>query len=85
MVWNYPRNQYRIPAYHRFDWAINIDKSEAKRKGVRSSFTISLYNLYARKNPFSFFFRRNARGVQQAYKLSVLGSTFPAISYNYIF
>ncbi len=80
-----PRNQFRLPAYHRFDWSINVDKSESKRKGYRSSFTVSLYNLYARKNPFSFFFRRNNLGVQQAYKLSVLGSTFPALSYNFIF
>jgi len=80
-----PRNQERIPDYHRFDIGYTFDKTKARRQGYRSRITVSLYNLYGRRNPFNVFFRRNNNNVLEAFQLSVLGSTLPAISYNFIF
>ncbi|NUN99944.1 MAG: TonB-dependent receptor [Saprospiraceae bacterium] len=79
------RNEGRIPDYHRLDISYTVDKTEAKEKGYRSNFTFSLYNLYARKNAFSVFYKRNAFNQQQVYRLAVIGTALPAISYNFIF
>jgi len=79
------RNQFRIPAYHRLDLAYTLDNSKSKLKGWRGSWTVSLYNLYARKNPFSVYFQRDERNIQRSYKLSVLGTIFPSLTYNFEF
>ena len=79
------RNQFRIPAYHRLDVGYTVDNTKAKLKGYRSSWALSFYNLYARRNAFSIYFQRDDRNQQQAYRLAVLGTMFPAITYNFIF
>ncbi len=43
------RNNFRLPAYYRFDASINFKKE--KKWGVRT-WNISIYNLYNRQNPF---------------------------------
>lgn len=43
------RNQYRMPAYHRMDLAIDFVKIKAKGK---RTWTLSLYNVYNRKNAY---------------------------------
>jgi len=78
------RNLFRVPAYHRFDIGYTVDKSKAKIRGLRSSWTVSFYNLYGRKNAFSIYFRRDSRNIQRAYKLSVLGATFPSLTWNFM-
>lgn len=79
------RNEGRIPDYHRLDISYTVDKTAAKEKGYRSDFTFSLYNLYARKNAFSVFYKRNAFNQQTVYRLSLIGTVLPSISYNFIF
>jgi hypothetical protein len=79
------RNQYRIPDYHRLDISYTIDNRQTRLKGWRGSLTVSLYNVYARANPFSVFFQRNERGRPSAYQLAVVGSVIPAVSYNFSF
>lgn len=79
------RNAGRIPDYHRFDISYTVDKSATKAKGYRSSFSFSIYNLYARKNAFSVFFKRNVYNQQETYRLAVIGTTLPALSYSFIF
>lgn len=86
LVPNYSlRNQFRIPAYHRLDVGYTIDKARAWTKGFRTSFTFSLYNLYGRNNAFSVFFKKDNRGIQRVYQLSILGVTFPALTINFKF
>jgi hypothetical protein len=49
----YPsRNNYRTPAYHRFDIGVNLHKE--KKHGTRT-WNFSVYNMYNRKNPFFIF------------------------------
>ncbi len=79
------RNEGRIPDYHRLDFSFNIDKTAIKDKGFRQSFTFSFYNLYARKNAFSVYFKRSPTNVQEAYKLALIGTTIPALSWNFVF
>lgn len=80
------RNQARIPDYHRLDISLTIDKPLKQTQRFRGSWNFAIYNLYGRKNPYSVFFKPTYKGsIPQAYRLAVLGSIFPSISYNFKF
>ena len=79
------RNQFRIPDYHRLDVSYTIDSNIVRRSFLKGSLTFSIYNLYSRDNAFSIFFRRDLQSTSNAFKLSVLGSAFPAVTYNFEF
>ncbi|MEO1049022.1 MAG: TonB-dependent receptor [Bacteroidota bacterium] len=79
------RNEFRIPDYHRLDLAYTFSRSKIKKQRYQSSFTFSIYNLYGRDNAFSVFFQRDIESISNAFKLTVLGSPFPAITYNFSF
>lgn len=78
------RNQFRIPDYHRLDIAYTFDDGTFKRKKYKTEINLSLFNLYARQNAYSVFFR-NQSGRLEAFQLSVLGTLLPMIGYNYRF
>lgn len=75
------RNQFRIPDYHRLDVAYSVGPW-GKKERWRNSLTFSIYNLYFRKNAFSVFFRQNPFQSVTAYRVAVLGSMFPAVTYD---
>ncbi|MDA0195014.1 MAG: TonB-dependent receptor plug domain-containing protein [Bacteroidetes bacterium] len=79
------RNEQRIPDYHRLDLSIKINSREMLRRRLKYDVTFALYNVYARKNAYTVFFRNNIGEPPKAYKLSVLGATFPAIIVNFHF
>ena len=79
------RNQFRIPAYHRLDISYTVGRSHKKRQAWGSSWTYSIYNVYARRNPYSVFFTQNAFQNPRANRLSVLGTIIPSITYNFSF
>jgi hypothetical protein len=76
------RNQYRIPDYHRLDVAYTLGKGYKRDKKIQTSWTISVYNVYARKNAFSVFFTQGAFRKAQANKLAILGSAIPSLTFN---
>ncbi|MBS9523178.1 TonB-dependent receptor [Litoribacter alkaliphilus] len=49
------RNEDRFPDYHRMDVSINYKAPDKGRKW-RGSWNFSVYNVYGRKNPFSYQF-----------------------------
>jgi len=79
------RNEYRIPNYHRLDLAYTYKRNAVKKKKYQDSITFSIYNIYSRRNAFSVFFRKDPNSPAKAYKLSVLGSAFPSITYTFEF
>lgn len=52
------RNNYRIPPYHRLDLAITLQGKRKPGRKNQDNWVFSAYNVYARKNPFSVFFRQ---------------------------
>lgn len=78
------RNQFRIPDYHRLDLAYTYGPW-GKKDRWRNSLTFSIYNLYFRKNAFSVFFRQNPFQSVTAYRVAVLGTMFPAVTYDFKF
>lgn len=76
------RNQYRIPDYHRLDLALVIEGNMNKRKKGKGTWVFSIYNVYARNNPYTLFFRTSSTGVPKPYQLSIVGTLLPSVSYN---
>lgn len=75
------RNQYRIPDYYRTDFSMNIDGNHKVHQKTHNSWTIGVYNLLGRRNPYSVYFVSEQGGVN-GYKLSIFGSAIPFINYN---
>jgi hypothetical protein len=81
-VLNYSqRNEYRIPDYHRLDLSFTIKEAPNNKKRYKGEWVFSVFNVYSRKNTYSISFDRFGK----AQKLSVLGSVFPSITYNFSF
>ncbi|HZH54308.1 MAG TPA: carboxypeptidase-like regulatory domain-containing protein, partial [Sphingobacteriaceae bacterium] len=78
------RNQYRIPDYFRVDLALNIEGNHKVRKLAHSSWSVGVYNLTGRENPFSVYFLSEGQALN-GYKLSVFGSQIPFVTYNFKF
>jgi ferric enterobactin receptor len=82
------RNQSQIPYYLRFDVSMNIETHPYRTKGYRGTWNFSLYNLFGRRNAYSVFFRSQTptniyNTTVKIYKLSVLGSIIPSLTYNF--
>ncbi|MCW5909599.1 MAG: TonB-dependent receptor [Cyclobacteriaceae bacterium] len=74
------RNNYRLPDYHRLDLALIIEGSNKKRK-IKGEWTISIYNVYGRKNPYSAFFDYNVAGAVRSKQIALIGIPVPSVTY----
>lgn len=77
------RNQFRIPDYHRLDLSYTINRNAVRTKRLKGSLSFSVYNVYFRKNPFSIFFRQDFGRRVKPFRLAVIGSAIPAVTYNF--
>ena len=75
------RNQNRLPAYHRLDFAWNIYNASLKARRWQGHWTFTVYNLYGRKNAYSIFYRTG----EQANRLSIFAAPIPSLTYNFEF
>ena len=75
------RNAYRIPDYYRTDFSLNIDGNHRVHQKFHNSWTIGVYNVFGRKNPYSVYYI-SENGSVNGYKLSIFGSAIPFINYN---
>ncbi|SFH08820.1 TonB-dependent receptor [Pontibacter chinhatensis] len=80
------RNGYRLPDYHRLDLSATYEKPRNEFKRYSSSWTLSVYNAYARKNAFSIYFRESEddRTKTEAVKTYLFGF-LPSLTYNFNF
>lgn len=76
------RNSYRMPDYHRLD--LGATYNFKKRGRFESNLSISLYNAFGQKNPYSIYFRENEDdpNITEAVKI-YLFQYFPSITYNF--
>lgn len=86
------RNDVRIPDYHRLDLSMTLYAKKENRRAKRNFWVFSLYNLYARENPFSIYFSTSDKPPTPGFlpqtsatQFSVLGSILPSVSYNFNF
>ncbi len=85
------RNNARLPNYHRLDLSVKWEGKEFKKDGSkrknRDFWILTIYNVYARQNAYSYFFRESPidPGTAQVVKYSIFGTVIPAITYNFKF
>jgi hypothetical protein len=85
------RNEYRLPSYHRLDLSISVSESLKLKKKWKGSWTFSILNVYARKNAYSVFYKKEMPNEQNnyemfsMYKLYLIGKPMPVLTYNFIF
>ena len=81
------RNNYRIQPYHRLDLAATLQGRKRPGKKKEDSWVFSVYNVYARKNPFSEYYRPNPENLAQtqAVRYSVFATIIPSVTYNFKF
>ncbi|MFN4146841.1 MAG: TonB-dependent receptor [Runella sp.] len=79
------RNNERIPAYHRLDLSWNIKNPSLKTdRRWKGNWAFTVYNLYARKNAYSVFFKTE-QGAARAYKLQIFGAPIISLAYHFVF
>lgn len=80
-----PRNEQRLPSYHRLDLSATLTPSANEGRSWKSEWIFSLYNAYNRRNAASINFRQNAEtGNNEAIRTSIFGA-IPAVTYNFKF
>ncbi len=80
-----PRNEERLPAYHRLDISATLTPRKNARKKVKSEWVFSIYNAYNRMNAASINFSENEdNGRNEATRTSIFG-IIPAVTYNFKF
>ena len=92
---NESRNNVRLPDYHRLDISFRLEGRKVKKGVARKNsdyWVFSLYNLYARRNPFSIYFSQKDERIptgqpieSQATQLAIIGTIIPSVSYNFKF
>lgn len=89
-----PRNNYRIPDYHRADIGVTIKPKEKPDQRFESSWNFSVYNVYNRANPYSIYFTQADEdqaekfGVEEGESIAVQVALFkiiPSITWNFKF
>ncbi|PHN06012.1 TonB-dependent receptor [Flavilitoribacter nigricans] len=81
------RNAHRIPSYHRMDIGVQYTPNKDPDKRWKGTWEFGAYNVYARRNAYSIFFRQNEDNPLQteAVRFSVFGSVLPYVTYNFSF
>ncbi|CAN5387823.1 TonB-dependent receptor [soil metagenome] len=92
---NETRNNVHLADYHRLDISFRLEGKTMRNDKPRKNsdyWVFSIYNVYARRNPFSIYFSQNDARVpsgtalqSQATQLSIIGSIIPSVSYNFKF
>jgi hypothetical protein len=75
------KNSFRMAPYHRFDIGANFTK---KKKWGERTWSVSVYNLYNRKNPYFIYLGYNNSGDRAAKQVSLF-PIIPSITYNFKF
>lgn len=85
------RNKYRLPDYHRLDIAITHEETLRLKQPWKGSWTFSIINLYAQKNPYSVFYKSTSNLESQfkrsfnLYKMYIIEKPIPTLTYNFTF
>ncbi len=85
------RNIYRLPDYHRLDLSLSVDENLRIKKQWKGSWTLSVINVYARKNIYSIYYVKETPSAENnynnyaLYKLIIIGIPLVSLTYNFIF
>lgn len=81
------RNESRLSDYHRLDLSATLNNKERANRKFQGSWSVSIYNVYARRNAYSYLFRQSELDPAQTeiIRYSILGTIIPSVSYNFKF
>jgi hypothetical protein len=91
LIYYSDRNKYRLPDYHRLDVAITCDETLRIKKFWKGSWTLSIVNLYGRKNKYSVYYQKETPyesinlKPNSLYSLYIIGRPLPTLTYNFTF
>jgi len=79
-------NEYRLPAYHRFDLAATLTPKKNIKRKWKTEWVFSVYNAYNRRNPYFIYFDQTGSPFNgtleiQAKQVSLF-PVIPAITWN---
>jgi hypothetical protein len=80
-----------MPPYHRLDLSITFDENLRKKRMWKGSWTLAVYNVYGRNNPYSVYYKKTPASAgtgfkrYSLFKLSVIGIPVPSLTYNFRF
>lgn len=78
------RNKFRIPDYYRLDLSFNMEGNHKIKKFAHSFWSLSVFNVLGRNNPYSVFFVTE-NGEIKAYQSSIFAIPIPTLTYNFKF
>ena len=78
------RNNSRISDYHRLDFSWIITNPSMQKRRWEGSWIVTVYNIYGRKNAFSYFFDPT-RAFYKPFKVSVFPFPLFSLTYNFKF
>ncbi|HSZ71594.1 MAG TPA: hypothetical protein VK750_02890, partial [Cytophagaceae bacterium] len=82
----YPdRNSVRLKAYNRMDVSLTINSRKNKNRKWQGSWNISVYNVYARKNPWTVYTTNKSDGSGKELTMLYFPAPIPSITYNFSF
>lgn len=81
------RNAARLPDYHRLDFSLTYTPTKGKKKPFESSWVLSVYNVYNRRNAFFIYTQpeidpTNAQLSLGSYRVSLF-PIIPSITWNF--
>ena len=80
------RNSYRMPDYHRLDLSVTLRSKEKPNKKWHYDWNFSIYNAYARKNPWVINFKPEKDNPNKTYaEMIYLFSIIPSATFNFYF
>lgn len=82
-------NQYRLPAYHRFDFSAIYTPNKKPKSRLKSQWVFSVYNLYSRKNPYFIYFDQDGSPYNGSLRIQAkqvsLFPIIPSVTWNFKF
>jgi len=88
------RNNDRLPVYHRLDISWTITNPSMVKKRWVGSWTLTVYNLYGRKNAYNIYYQPREAGSPSeifgssplgSYQLTIFGAPIVSLSYGFKF
>ncbi|MBK9958235.1 MAG: TonB-dependent receptor [Chitinophagaceae bacterium] len=82
-------NQYRLPAYHRLDFAAILTPLKNKNRKWQSQWVFGAYNIYSRKNPYFIYFDQTGSPYNGSLKIQgkqvSIFPIIPSVTWNFRF
>lgn len=88
------RNNDRLPTYHRLDFSWTIHNPKMVKRRWVGDWTVTIYNLYGRKNAYNIYYQPREAGSPSeifgssplgSYRLTIFGAPIASLTYSFKF